>query len=132
MGWTAVTRSGVVTTDRNTGWLRAALGADAGRVAFGESSQWYRHPVRALAAVHPQYAGGESWRAAAADGRRAVVDRAHRGVRPGAGDPPRSEPRLVSGNDGALFASQIARWLVLDHRRAAGMTLGYATACAGG
>jgi anti-sigma regulatory factor (Ser/Thr protein kinase) len=42
----------VVTTDRNRGWLRAALGADAGRVAFGESSQWYRHPVRALAAVH--------------------------------------------------------------------------------
>ncbi len=42
----------VVTTDRNRGWLWAALGADAGRVAFGESSQWYRHPVRALAAVH--------------------------------------------------------------------------------
>jgi hypothetical protein len=42
----------VVTTDRNTGWLRAALGGDAGHVAFGESSQWYRHPVRALAAVH--------------------------------------------------------------------------------
>jgi hypothetical protein len=42
----------VVTTDRNTDWLRAVLGADAGRVAFGESSQWYQHPVRALAAVH--------------------------------------------------------------------------------
>ncbi|HEX4099237.1 MAG TPA: anti-sigma factor RsbA family regulatory protein [Pseudonocardiaceae bacterium] len=42
----------VVTTDRNAGWLRAALGADVGRVTFGETSQWYRHPVRALAAVH--------------------------------------------------------------------------------
>jgi hypothetical protein len=42
----------VVTTDRNSGWLRAVLGVDAGRVAFGESSQWYRHPVRALAAVY--------------------------------------------------------------------------------
>jgi hypothetical protein len=42
----------VVTTDRNTGWLRAALGGDAGHVAFVQSSQWYRHPVRALAAAH--------------------------------------------------------------------------------
>lgn len=42
----------VVTADRNSNWLRAVLGADAGRVVFGESSQWYRHPVRALAAVH--------------------------------------------------------------------------------
>jgi anti-sigma regulatory factor (Ser/Thr protein kinase) len=42
----------VVTTDRNTGWLRAALGVDAGRVVFGESSQWYRHPVRTLAEIH--------------------------------------------------------------------------------
>jgi anti-sigma regulatory factor (Ser/Thr protein kinase) len=42
----------VVTTDRNTGWLRAALGADARHVTFGDSSQWYRHPVRALAATH--------------------------------------------------------------------------------
>jgi hypothetical protein len=42
----------VVTTDRNAGWLRAALGADARHVTFGESSQWYRHPVRALAATH--------------------------------------------------------------------------------
>lgn len=42
----------VVTTDRNSGWLWAVLGVDAGRVAFGESSQWYRHPVRALAAVY--------------------------------------------------------------------------------
>jgi len=31
----------VTTTDRNTGWLRAALGADAGYVVFGESSQRY-------------------------------------------------------------------------------------------
>ncbi|HEX4103805.1 MAG: anti-sigma factor RsbA family regulatory protein [Pseudonocardiaceae bacterium] len=42
----------VVTTDRNTGWLWAALGADARHVAFGESSQWYRHPMRTLADVH--------------------------------------------------------------------------------
>ncbi|MBA2471163.1 MAG: sensor histidine kinase [Pseudonocardiales bacterium] len=42
----------IATTDRNTGWLRAALGGDARRVAFWDSSQWYRHPVRALAALH--------------------------------------------------------------------------------
>ncbi len=42
----------IVTTDRNKGWLQAALGADARYVAFAESSQWYRHPVRALAEVH--------------------------------------------------------------------------------
>jgi anti-sigma regulatory factor (Ser/Thr protein kinase) len=41
----------IATTDRSTGWLRAALGADARRVAFCDSSQWYRHPVRTLAAV---------------------------------------------------------------------------------
>lgn len=42
----------ITTTDRNTGWLHAALGADAGQVAFCDSSQWYRHPVRTLAATH--------------------------------------------------------------------------------
>jgi anti-sigma regulatory factor (Ser/Thr protein kinase) len=42
----------IVTTDRNKGWLQAALGAEARHVVFSESSQWYRHPVRALAEVH--------------------------------------------------------------------------------
>jgi anti-sigma regulatory factor (Ser/Thr protein kinase) len=42
----------VVTTVRNAGWLRVALGADARRVVFGDCSQWYRHPVRALAALY--------------------------------------------------------------------------------
>ncbi|MGQ0718395.1 MAG: anti-sigma factor RsbA family regulatory protein [Pseudonocardiales bacterium] len=42
----------VTTTDRNIGWLRAALGADARHVVFCDSSQWYRHPVRTLAATH--------------------------------------------------------------------------------
>jgi anti-sigma regulatory factor (Ser/Thr protein kinase) len=42
----------IATTDRNAGWLRAALGGDARRVTFWDSSQWYRHPVRALAALH--------------------------------------------------------------------------------
>lgn len=42
----------VATTDRNAGWLRAALGADAQRVAFDASSHCYRHPARALAAAH--------------------------------------------------------------------------------
>jgi anti-sigma regulatory factor (Ser/Thr protein kinase) len=42
----------IVTTDRNAGWLRAALGGDARDLAFCNSDQWYRHPVRALAAVH--------------------------------------------------------------------------------
>lgn len=41
----------IVTTSRNAGWLRAALGADADRMAFCDSSEWYLHPVRALAAV---------------------------------------------------------------------------------
>jgi anti-sigma regulatory factor (Ser/Thr protein kinase) len=41
----------IVTTDRNAGWLRLALGTDAQQVAFHDSSQWYRHPVRALAAT---------------------------------------------------------------------------------
>ncbi|MGH3841787.1 MAG: anti-sigma factor RsbA family regulatory protein [Pseudonocardiaceae bacterium] len=42
----------VATTDRNAGWLRAALGADAQRVEFCASSQCYRHPAQALAAAH--------------------------------------------------------------------------------
>jgi anti-sigma regulatory factor (Ser/Thr protein kinase) len=42
----------VVTTARNAGWLRSALGADAKRVVFGDCQEWYRHPVRALAALH--------------------------------------------------------------------------------
>jgi anti-sigma regulatory factor (Ser/Thr protein kinase) len=41
----------IATTRRNAGWLRAALGADAGQVEFCECSQWYRHPMRALAAL---------------------------------------------------------------------------------
>lgn len=41
----------IVTTSRNIGWLRAALGADAQRVVFRHSSEWYLHPVRTLAAV---------------------------------------------------------------------------------
>jgi anti-sigma regulatory factor (Ser/Thr protein kinase) len=42
----------IATTDRHAGWLRAALGADAGRVTFEDRSQYYQHPVRALAALH--------------------------------------------------------------------------------
>jgi len=42
----------IATTDRNAGWLRAALGVDARQVAFWDSSQRCRHPVRALAALH--------------------------------------------------------------------------------
>lgn len=42
----------IATTDRNTGCLRAALGADARCVAFLNSSQCYRHPMRALTATH--------------------------------------------------------------------------------
>jgi anti-sigma regulatory factor (Ser/Thr protein kinase) len=42
----------VMSTLRNAGWLRAALGADARQVVFGDCSQWYRHPVRALAALN--------------------------------------------------------------------------------
>ncbi|HEY6425086.1 MAG TPA: sensor histidine kinase [Pseudonocardiaceae bacterium] len=54
----------IVTTIRNAGWLRMALGADARRVVFGDSRQWYRHPARTLAAVH------SAVRAAIADGKR--------------------------------------------------------------
>ncbi|MGH3885020.1 MAG: anti-sigma factor RsbA family regulatory protein [Pseudonocardiaceae bacterium] len=53
----------ITTTDRNTRWLRAALGADARHVTFCASSQWYRHPVRTLAATHRTVA-------AAPDGQR--------------------------------------------------------------
>lgn len=42
----------IATTDRNTAWLRAALGADSRHVTFCESRQWYGHPVRALATLH--------------------------------------------------------------------------------
>jgi anti-sigma regulatory factor (Ser/Thr protein kinase) len=42
----------ILTTDRNAVWLRAALGADVRRVVFCENSQWYGHPVRALATLH--------------------------------------------------------------------------------
>ena len=42
----------VMSTVRNAGWLRVVLGADARQVMFGDCSQWYRHPVRALAALH--------------------------------------------------------------------------------
>jgi anti-sigma regulatory factor (Ser/Thr protein kinase) len=42
----------IMTTTRNAGWLRAALGADARRVAFGDCNQWYCHPARALAGLH--------------------------------------------------------------------------------
>jgi anti-sigma regulatory factor (Ser/Thr protein kinase) len=42
----------VATSDRNAGWLHAALGAAAERVTFQASSQCYRHPARALAATY--------------------------------------------------------------------------------
>lgn len=42
----------ITTTDRNAGWLRAALGGDAGRLTFTASSEWYQHPARALAATY--------------------------------------------------------------------------------
>ncbi|MDQ4103914.1 MAG: MEDS domain-containing protein, partial [Actinomycetota bacterium] len=41
----------IATTDRNTSWLRAELGPAARHVTFCENSQWYGHPVRALAAL---------------------------------------------------------------------------------
>jgi anti-sigma regulatory factor (Ser/Thr protein kinase) len=42
----------VMSPDRNAGWLRVALGSAAGQLVFGDCSQWYRHPVRALAALN--------------------------------------------------------------------------------
>jgi anti-sigma regulatory factor (Ser/Thr protein kinase) len=42
----------IAATDGNAGRLRAALGADTGRVMFDDLSQHYRHPVRTLAALH--------------------------------------------------------------------------------
>jgi anti-sigma regulatory factor (Ser/Thr protein kinase) len=42
----------IATTERNTGWLRAALGAEARHVAFCDNSEWYVNPARALAALH--------------------------------------------------------------------------------
>jgi anti-sigma regulatory factor (Ser/Thr protein kinase) len=42
----------IATTDRNVGWLRAALGAEARQVVFCDNSEWYANPARALAALH--------------------------------------------------------------------------------
>lgn len=42
----------VMSSVRNAGWLRVALGADARDVEFGDCVQWYRHPVRALAILN--------------------------------------------------------------------------------
>jgi anti-sigma regulatory factor (Ser/Thr protein kinase) len=42
----------VKSTVRNANCLRAALGTDARQVVFGDCRQWYRHPVRALAALN--------------------------------------------------------------------------------
>jgi anti-sigma regulatory factor (Ser/Thr protein kinase) len=42
----------VMSPIRNAGWLRAALGADARQLVFGDCNEWYRHPVRALAALN--------------------------------------------------------------------------------
>lgn len=42
----------VMSTVRNAGWLQAALGSDARQVVFGDCSQFYRHPVRALATLN--------------------------------------------------------------------------------
>lgn len=42
----------IATPDRKAGWLRAALGGDAGRVTWGASSRHYGHPVRALTAMY--------------------------------------------------------------------------------
>ncbi|MBV9161194.1 MAG: sensor histidine kinase [Pseudonocardiales bacterium] len=41
----------IATTDRNAEWLRVVLGADVRRMMFGDCSQWYGHPVRALVAL---------------------------------------------------------------------------------
>ena len=65
---------GIATTDRNDGWLRAALGVDVRHCGVCDSSQRCRHPVRALAALHDVVqavsAGGERLRMIA----EAVVD----------------------------------------------------------
>jgi anti-sigma regulatory factor (Ser/Thr protein kinase) len=42
----------IAATDGNAGRLRAALGADTGRVMFDDRIQCYRHPVRTLATLH--------------------------------------------------------------------------------
>ncbi|MGH3695290.1 MAG: anti-sigma factor RsbA family regulatory protein [Pseudonocardiaceae bacterium] len=42
----------IMSTVRDAGVLRVALGADARRVVFGDCRRWFRHPVRALAALH--------------------------------------------------------------------------------
>jgi anti-sigma regulatory factor (Ser/Thr protein kinase) len=54
----------IATSRRNADWLRAALGADARDVTFCDCSQWYRHPVQALAALD------RAVRAAAQHGQR--------------------------------------------------------------
>ncbi|MDQ3764262.1 MAG: sensor histidine kinase [Actinomycetota bacterium] len=54
----------ITATARNAGWLRTALGTDARHVTFVGSGQWYRHPVRALAAAR------RTVRAASSDGQR--------------------------------------------------------------
>ena len=54
----------VAATSRNTGWLKVALGVDAHHVAFCDGNQWYRHPVRTLAALH------HTVQAVAPDGQR--------------------------------------------------------------
>lgn len=59
----------IATTDRNAGWLRAALGVDVRRVAFSDSSQRCRHPVRALAALR------DAVQQVGADGQRLRVIR---------------------------------------------------------
>ncbi len=57
----------IMTTEQHAGWLRAALGADVQRVEFRESSAWYLHPGRALAALH------RALQAAGANGHRVWV-----------------------------------------------------------
>lgn len=54
----------IAITDRNAGWLRAALGVDVRHVAFSDSSPRCRHPSRALAALHDvmQQAGADGQR----------------------------------------------------------------------
>jgi hypothetical protein len=54
------------------------------------------------------------WSSVATDRGVIVCPRTLRGARLGAGDPARREPRLVGCNDGAFFASQIARGFVPD------------------
>lgn len=41
-----------VTSEANVAALRDALGAEASRVVFVDSAQWYRHPARTIAGYH--------------------------------------------------------------------------------